>query len=172
MCRFEIASISFKKDVIMKHVLSISCKNMVQLSKDQRVFIVKTYYETKKFSVVQRLFRERFPERNPPSKSSIWDNVQKYQTHGTSLNRNAKNSGRKRTGRSDLGTIIAIIVLYDINISIKIILLIKIILQILQNVMPYSCNGYDAYLAYLGVPITNAYLPKFGEICKTGVNCG
>ena len=74
---------------------------MAQLSKEQRVFVVKTYYQTKKFITVQQLFRQAFPDRNPPTKSTIWKNVQKYENHGTSLNRNAKNSGRRRTVRSN-----------------------------------------------------------------------
>ena len=74
---------------------------MGQLSKEQRVFCVKKYYETKKFSVVRNLFRLSFPNRNPPEKSTIWRLVKKYEDHATSLNRNAKNSGRRRTGRSN-----------------------------------------------------------------------
>ena len=51
----------------------------VPLTTEQRVFIVKTYFETKSLSEV---------------------NVKKYTHHGTSLNRQEKNSGRKRTGGS------------------------------------------------------------------------
>ena len=72
----------------------------VPLTTEQRVFIVKTYFETKSLSEVGRLFSERFTDRPPVSKMSIWYNVKKYTHHGTSLNRQEKNSGRKRTGRS------------------------------------------------------------------------
>ena len=68
---------------------------------EQRVFIVKKYFETHSFVEVQRLFRLQFPGRNPPDKANIWRNVKKYEIHGTSLNRNPKNSGRKRTARSN-----------------------------------------------------------------------
>lgn len=73
---------------------------MAQLSKEQRVFVVKTYYETGKYIEVINLFRQRFPGRNPPNKTTIWRNIIKYETHATSLNRNPNNSGRRRTGRS------------------------------------------------------------------------
>jgi hypothetical protein len=49
---------------------------------------------------VQNAFRQRFPGRNPPSKSTILQNFRKYSEHGTSLNRNKNNSGRPRTARS------------------------------------------------------------------------
>ena len=47
-----------------------------------------------------RLFRIRFPDREAPTKMNIWKNVRKYGEHGTSLNRNEHNSGRRRTGRT------------------------------------------------------------------------
>ena len=75
---------------------------MGQYAVEQRVFIVKKYFETHSFAEVQRLFSLRFPDRNPPDKKNIWRNVKKYEDHGTSLNRNPKNSGRKRTGRSEI----------------------------------------------------------------------
>ena len=76
---------------------------MPQLSKEQRVFVVRTYYETKKYSEVINLFSHRFPGQDPPNKT-IWRNVNKYENHATSLNRNPKNPkdpGRKRTARSE-----------------------------------------------------------------------
>ena len=42
----------------------------------------------------------RFPDREAPTKMNIWKNVRKYGEHGTSLNRNEHNSGRRRTGRT------------------------------------------------------------------------
>ena len=44
---------------------------------------------------------ERFPERRPLSLKTIWVNVRKFSAHGTTLNRNKRNSGRQRTGRSE-----------------------------------------------------------------------
>ena len=37
---------------------------MVQLDSEQRVFAVKTYFETHSSDEVIRLFRERFPSKN------------------------------------------------------------------------------------------------------------
>ena len=74
---------------------------MPQLSKEQRVFVVRTYYETKKYSEIINLFSHRFLGQDPPNKTTIWRNVNKYENHATSLNRNPKNSGRKRTARSE-----------------------------------------------------------------------
>ena len=48
---------------------------MVQLDSWQRVFVVKTYFETHSFDEVIRLFRERFPGRNSPARMTIWRNV-------------------------------------------------------------------------------------------------
>ena len=73
---------------------------MRQLTVPQRVFIVKTYFETKSYVDVRRLFAEQFPERMPPTKKNIKKNVDKYLNHGTSCNRNKGNSGRPRTGHS------------------------------------------------------------------------
>ena len=44
---------------------------------------------------VQDAFRLRFPDRNPPLRNTIVDNVRKYQNTGTSLNRNKGKSGRE-----------------------------------------------------------------------------
>ena len=79
--------------------------------------MVTTFYQTRSFQRTRNAFRERFPEcfperfpecfperfpeRKPPAAQTIWENVRKYQEHGTSLNRNKGNSGRKRTGRSE-----------------------------------------------------------------------
>ena len=71
------------------------------LTTQQIIFVVVKYQETKSYLTVQNLFREQFPDRGPPSKTTIWKNVQKYQEHGTSLNLNKNRSGRRRTVRSE-----------------------------------------------------------------------
>ena len=76
-------------------------QTMPQLTTAERTFIVSKYFETKSIPEVLRLFEIAFPHRNVPSSSTIWRNVRKYQQHGTSLNRNKGNSGRRRTGRSE-----------------------------------------------------------------------
>ena len=73
---------------------------MVQLTVEQRVFIVQHLFKTESFEQVRHLFRERFPDREPPTTMTIWRNVKKYTTTGTSLNRNSVTSGRPRSGRS------------------------------------------------------------------------
>ena len=72
----------------------------MQLTTEQRTFVVLTFNQTRSLQRTRDAFRERFPEREPPAAKTIWANVRKYQEHGTSLNRNKENSGRRRTGRS------------------------------------------------------------------------
>lgn len=74
----------------------------MQLTNEQRAFIVKRYFETKSYLEVQESFRQRFPDRNPPSKSTIQRNVAKYTREGTSQNLNKGHSGRLRTTRSQV----------------------------------------------------------------------
>ncbi|KAF2365939.1 Protein of unknown function DUF4817 [Trinorchestia longiramus] len=72
----------------------------MQLTKEQRIFIVVNLSDRNSFQHVQELFQERFPERNSPSKVTIWKNVRKYKTEGTSLNLNKGRSSRKSTERA------------------------------------------------------------------------
>ena len=74
---------------------------MVQLTTEQRVFIVLHYTQTQSIAAVQNAFRARFPDRNPPTKRTVMKNVRKYSEAGTSLNLNKGNSGRRRTTRSE-----------------------------------------------------------------------
>ncbi|KAF2347968.1 Protein of unknown function DUF4817 [Trinorchestia longiramus] len=73
----------------------------MQLTKEQRTFIVEKYFQAKSFQQVIQSFQEHFPERQSPTKMTIWRNVTRYRTEGTSLNLNKGRSGRKRTGRSE-----------------------------------------------------------------------
>ena len=67
---------------------------MVQLTTEQRVFVVESYIRLKSYATVQREFRDRFPEREPPSaKRTIQENVGKYHNFGTSLNLNKVTHG-------------------------------------------------------------------------------
>ena len=59
------------------------------------------YTKTKSIAAVQNAFLERFPDRNPPCKTTILRNFQKYSNAGTSLNLNKGNSGRRRTTRTE-----------------------------------------------------------------------
>ena len=71
----------------------------MQLTIEQRVFIVRKYHETRSLQTVREAFRAQFPNRNPPSNSTIQKNVRKYQIEGTSQNLNKGRSGRRRTTR-------------------------------------------------------------------------
>jgi hypothetical protein len=51
---------------------------MVQLTAEQRVFVVLNYTRTQSTNAVRNAFRERFPNRNPPVASTILENVRKY----------------------------------------------------------------------------------------------
>ena len=74
-------------------------ENKMQLIMEQRIFIVKSYYETKSYNQVQTKFRTLFPERLPPNKTRIWENVKKYKRDDISLNMNKGRSGRRITTR-------------------------------------------------------------------------
>ena len=81
--------------------------NMGQLMAEQRVFVMKNWFVTKSleqvrqlFGQVRRLFGQRFPGREPPTRMAIRKNVKKYTDYGASLNRNSGHSGRRKTGRS------------------------------------------------------------------------
>ena len=50
----------------------------MQLTMERRIFIVKSYYETKTYKQFQTKFRTLFPERLPPNKTTIRKNVEKY----------------------------------------------------------------------------------------------
>ncbi|KAF2349753.1 Protein of unknown function DUF4817 [Trinorchestia longiramus] len=73
----------------------------MQLTKEQRTFIAEKYFQAKSFQQVIQSYQEHFPERQSPTKMTIWRKVTRYRTEGTSLNLNKVRSGRKRTGRSE-----------------------------------------------------------------------
>ena len=72
----------------------------MQLTTEQRVFLVQEYLRTHSLQDVANAFAEQFPNRAPPAKSTIWKNVRKYLQEGTSLNLNQGRSGRPRTART------------------------------------------------------------------------
>jgi len=78
------------------------CQNdkKMQLTNEQRAFVVKRYFETKSFVAVKESFQQRFPGRNSPSKSTIQRNVENYTREGTNHNLNKRRSGRLRTARN------------------------------------------------------------------------
>ena len=60
---------------------------------------LQLHLQTNGIYEVQNRFRKRFLERAAPSSKTIYENVRKYRQHGTSLNRNTHNSGRRRSQR-------------------------------------------------------------------------
>ena len=55
----------------------------MQLTKQQRVFLVTAWMRSKSYQVVFQEFSENFPERNVPNKTTtIWKNAKKYREEG------------------------------------------------------------------------------------------
>ena len=71
----------------------------MQLSIEQRTFIVEVFFASNDIATVRNRFRERFHDRQPPCINSIKKIVKKFQQHGTVENLNALKSGRNRTIR-------------------------------------------------------------------------
>ena len=72
----------------------------MQLTDEQRIFIVDKYLELSNYPAVINEFRQRFPNRPAPSKSTIKRNVHKFRTTGSIKNQNEYRSGRLRTTRT------------------------------------------------------------------------
>ena len=72
----------------------------MQLSKEQRVFVVTSYLRTGSFKLVQQDFEQRFPKRALTTKKTIWTNVNKFKTEGKTSNLNRERSGCRRTERT------------------------------------------------------------------------
>ena len=61
---------------------------IMQLTKEQRIFIVTVWMRSKSYQVVSEQFANNFPERNVPNKTTIVENEIKYLKEGTCLNLN------------------------------------------------------------------------------------
>ena len=59
--------------------------NMVQLTTEQRVFVVTNFIRMQNVREVQDAFRLRFPDRNPPLRNTIVDNVRNIKTRERAL---------------------------------------------------------------------------------------
>ena len=79
-------------------------ENKMELTKEKRIFITKSYYEMKSYTQIQTEFRILFPERLPPNKTTSQKIVKKYERDGTSLNMNKGRSGRRVTTRTQENT--------------------------------------------------------------------
>ncbi|KAF2358680.1 Protein of unknown function DUF4817 [Trinorchestia longiramus] len=73
----------------------------MQLTTEQRVFVVTTHVRTGSIKQVQHLFAECFPDRRSLCTSVIQNNVRKYQTKGTCFNLNKGCFGRRKTVRTE-----------------------------------------------------------------------
>ena len=67
---------------------------MVQLNKDECVWVCFEMARVQNAHAVQRLWPNCWPGRRVPTIHAILKNYRKYRQHGTSLNRNKVNSGR------------------------------------------------------------------------------
>ena len=67
---------------------------MVQLNKDERVWVYFEMGREQNTYAVQRLRPNCWPGRRVPTIHAILTNYKKYRQHGTSLTRNKVNSGR------------------------------------------------------------------------------
>ena len=67
---------------------------MVQMNKDERVWVFFEMSKVQTVHAVQRLWPNRWPVRRVPTILAILKNYRKYRQHGTSLNKNKVNSGR------------------------------------------------------------------------------
>ena len=79
-------------------------ENKMELTKEKRIFITKSYYEMKSYTQIQTESRILFPERLPPNKTTSQKIVKKYEKDGTSLNMNKGRSGRRVTTRTQENT--------------------------------------------------------------------
>ena len=75
---------------------------MSQISKQERAFVVEKIFGKKKLQYIafQAAFQQRF-NQTLPCKRTVQQNVNKYRSHRSSLNRNKENSGRRRSARSE-----------------------------------------------------------------------
>ena len=72
----------------------------MQLTMEQHIFSVKLYYKTKSYNQNQIHVRILFRERLPPSRTTVWENVKKYERDSTSLKMNKGRSGRRITTKT------------------------------------------------------------------------
>ena len=88
---------------INKEIKNKNSMLKMQVTAEQRVFVVKTYYKTSRYLEVKEAIHRRFSERGPAANRTIWTNAMKYKRKGASLNSLNINKGRcdrKRTDRT------------------------------------------------------------------------
>ena len=73
---------------------------IMQLTKQQEIFIVTQYSRNKSLQHIRQVFELQFPERAPPTNHIILKPCRKFQDKGNILNLNTENSGRIKTART------------------------------------------------------------------------
>ena len=73
---------------------------MVQLTVEERVLLATTYLRTGSLESARNAFRDRFADREHPTKMTVWRNVKKYRETGTSHYRNKGISVIPKTART------------------------------------------------------------------------
>ena len=72
----------------------------MQLTQEQRTFVVETFFRRDNVNAVIEAFQQRFPERNPPTDKTIRRIISKFRNTGSVANQNSGRSGRRRTART------------------------------------------------------------------------
>ena len=80
---------------VVRHYTSL----IMQLTKQQKNFIVTQYSRNKNLQHIRQVFELQFPERAPPTNHTILKACRKFQDKGTILNLNTENSGRIKTSK-------------------------------------------------------------------------
>ena len=66
----------------------------MQLTSEQRIFVVTNYLWAINFKDAKHLFEQRFRDRVSSTKMTFWKNVKRYKTDESGLNLNKGRSGR------------------------------------------------------------------------------
>ena len=72
----------------------------MQLTSEQRNFLVTNYLRTRSFNKILQLFEQSFPDRVSPTRITIWKNAIKFKTEGSSLIINKDRSSHRQTERT------------------------------------------------------------------------
>ena len=73
----------------------------MQLTTEQRIFVVKSYYKTSNYLKVKEAFCRRFQEKDPLTNSTIWKNVTNTKEKEQVLNINRGRSRKRRTIKTE-----------------------------------------------------------------------
>ncbi|KAF2363789.1 Protein of unknown function DUF4817 [Trinorchestia longiramus] len=119
----------------------------MQLTKEQRIFIVMEYETTKNCEQVRRAFNETFPERNLPDKKTVYRTIRKFNEHESISNRYKGNSGRKIIQRTEN------------NIAIVQRAITEVVIQPIFKNYNYSKRKQNYYIRPGGGPIALQGLP-------------